>query len=468
MYNSQLVKILKNFSKTEIRELTKYVQSPCFNQRADVTQLFEYLARHHGGTPSVFQKEIAFLELFPDKQYDDAFMRFLMHNLMKVIKKFLIFKEFEKDEVHEQILLLKAFKQRGFDDSFEKELMAAEEINQNQPFRHTHFHYQNYLIHNEKVEFISLQKRQRGDSIQSNLNDLISFFATEILRQANSAISDQNVSNHEYSLPLLEETLKLVESGHFDKDTEGVAIKIYFNAFMATKTRNELYFKKLKSMIFGNRYKFPDTEMRLLYLTAINFCIKKMNAGVPAFRQEVFELYDAGIQNKALFENRLLSKFTFKNAVSAGMMQRQYDWVKGFIEKNKSFLHPKDRKAAYNFNLAVYYFRQNDYVHAMPLLQFADFGDLFTNLDARTMLLRIYYETGTTSGLQSLMDSFQVFISRQKDISYQKDNYLNLIRIVRKMLRLTDSDQDKKAALLEEVNRTQYLAERNWLVEKLS
>ena len=150
------------------------------------------------------------------------------------------------------------------------------------------------------------------------------------------------------------------------------------------------------------------------------------------------------------------------------MMQKQYDWVKNFIEKNKQFLHPKERKAAYNFNLAVYYFRQNDYVHAMPLLQFADFGDLFTNLTARTMLLRIYYETGTTSGLQSLMDSFQVFINRQKDISYQKDNYLNLIRIVRKMLRLTDSDKDKKAALLEEVNRTQYLAERNWLVEKLS
>ena len=119
---------------------------------------------------------------------------------------------------------------------------------------------------------------------------------------------------------------------------------------MATKTRNELYFKQLKSMIFGNRYKFPDTEMRLLYLTAINFCIKKMNAGVIAFRQEMFELNESGIQNRALFENGILSKFTFMNVVSVGMMQKQYAWVKNFIEKNKQFLHPKERKAAYNFN----------------------------------------------------------------------------------------------------------------------
>ena len=81
MYNSQLIKIIKTLSKNEMRELGKFVNAPCYNSRADVVDLFNYLAKHHGGTPSVFEKEKIFVALFSGKKYDDTLMRYLIHQM---------------------------------------------------------------------------------------------------------------------------------------------------------------------------------------------------------------------------------------------------------------------------------------------------------------------------------------------------------------------------------------------------
>lgn len=92
-------------------------------------------------------------------------------------------------------------------------------------------------------------------------------------------------------------------------------------------------------------------------------------------------------------------------------------WVREFIEGYKDFLPARERHGAYAYNLAVWYFR-----------------------------------------------SFQTYLRRQKNIGYQRDNYLNLLRFTRKLLRLADGES--KAALRQEIRDTPALAERAWLLER--
>ena len=103
----------------------------------------------------------------------------------------------------------------------------------------------------------------------------------------------------------------------------------------------------------------------------------------------------------------------------------------------------------------------------MNLLQQVDFKDRLHQLDARRMLLLMYYELSEFDALESLLDSFQTYIRRQKDLSYHRDNYLNLIRFIRKMLRLNLDLRANREDIIKEINDTKALAEKAWLLEQL-
>ena len=391
-----------------------------------------------------------------------------MHNLLKIIKLYLIQKELEVNETQTQILLARAMKRRGLDDFFEKKLLVAKEAHLKQGFRHAHFHYLNYRLAEEELDHIMLLRRQGDIQLTPWSRSLTTFFAAETLRQAAIGISMEDVSKQVFDAPMLESVLQLVENGYFDEDTEGGVVRVYYNALMALKTHNVLFFNELKQLIIKNRYQFPDHEIRNVYLLAINFCIRRINADETAFRQEAFDLYEAGLANRALFENGILSKFTFKNAISAGTMMGKDEWVREFLEFGKQFLHPKEREAVYSYNLAVFHFGKGDYSAATVLLQRSDFGDVLTNLASRALLLRIYFETGADDALASLCDSFQTFLNRQKALNNQKDSYLNRIRFVRKLLRADLCNPIARQQIHDEMAQTTYLAGRNWLMQKVS
>jgi uncharacterized protein YihD (DUF1040 family) len=106
----------------------------------------------------------------------------------------------------------------------------------------------------------------------------------------------------------------------------------------------------------------------------------------------------------------------------------------------------------------------------MTLLRETDFADPLTNLDARSILLKVYYEKGYHDVLESHLDSFLTYLRRQKSVGYQRENYLNLIKITRKMLReggIKKFEETKKQALRDEIITTKALAERGWLLSQL-
>lgn len=468
MYNSQLIKILKTLPKNELRELGKFVNAPCFNTRTDVIELFEYLAKYHGEPPTVFEKEKIFATLFSNKKYDDVLMRFLIHQLLKIIKTYFIQKELETDEVEMQIILARAMRRRGFDDFFEKEIDIAHKLNAQNTHRNASFYFKNYQIQSEQLKYITAKSRKGYMPYKEITESLNHFFTTEVLRHACETQFYKAVIGKDVQIDFLTETLAWFEREERLTSSDNLSATVYYNTYMMFQTLDNQYFERLKNLIQSQNDYFNMEEINFIYSATMNFCAKKINAGESAYLDEVFELMQLGLEQNMFLENGFLSKFIFKNVVTTGLRLEKYDWVRDFIETSKQRLHPKDREVVYNYNLAVYYFRKGDYAQAMPLLQRRDFGDVLTDLAARALLLRIYYDTEAYDALMSLTDSFQTFLNRQKELNYQKDNYLNLIRIVKKMLRADLRNAETRKQLLDEVQQTQYLAEKNWLVERLA
>jgi tetratricopeptide (TPR) repeat protein len=227
------------------------------------------------------------------------------------------------------------------------------------------------------------------------------------------------------------------------------------------------YFRMFRTELAENGFRFPNPELKNLYLLAINFCIRKMNEGNEPFIQEGWELYNEGLEKGFLLENKRLSPFTFNNIVAFGIKLHLYDDVERFIHKYREFLEATQQEAYVSFNLARLEYQRKHYDKALQYLQTADFKDLVNNLIAKTLLLKIYYELDEFDLLESHLDSFRSFIRRRELSDYHRQNYQNIIALVKKLTSIRPGDREALSLLRKRIEETVILTEREWLIEQL-
>jgi hypothetical protein len=463
---SILVKIFRKLSKKDIRELRKLVRSDYFNQRTDVIRLFDYLSAAMRQSDCDLSKPEVYKHVFPDQAYDDSLMRYAMSFLLKAVKRYFALIELEEYSIPWQVHLCRALRKRGMDELFEKEWAILEEKQRKQPFRNIQFHYDNYQLQLERYEYIHKQRRSGRMNLQELSDELTIFYIADTLRHSCTILSHQSMSQQDYNLQLVEEVIAHVEQGNF---LDIPAVAMYYYAFKALQNlANETDFEQLKQLINENWSLFPSNEMRDIYLLAINFCIRKLNKGQRNYIREAFELYKSGFEREVLLEDGQLSRFTYKNVLMLAMGLEEWAWASHFLEAYKQYLPERERENIYTYNLAIYHFRKPDYDKAMRLLHKVELKDVLYALDARRMLLRMYYELQEYDALESLLDSFATYIRRQKDIGYHRENYLNLISFMKRILRSNLYDKAVKASIRAEAQQTEALAERNWLLTQLS
>jgi hypothetical protein len=296
------------------------------------------------------------------------------------------------------------------------------------------------------------------------VDELSTYFAAEILRHACASRMHETLTRRSYNFSMLPAVLDAVEAGVF---SDSPAVQLFFHTYR-TLEGSEAHFATLRGLMDEQWGNFDANEMRGIYLLAINFCIKKMNAGASQYIREAFDLYRTALERGLLNENGYLTSPTFKNIIRVATALGETTWAEEFLTRHKSLLHPRERENTWRYNRAFFFFQQAEYAQVLPLLQTVELNDRLNNFDARRMLLRSYYELGELQALDSLLDSFATYIRRQKDLGYHRENYLNLVRFVKKLLNTNRLDKKAMTALRAEITETQLVAEKKWLLDKCS
>lgn len=466
MYNSHLHLLIKKLSKKELKNLRKWVSSPFFNEKKEVLALLDYILHYKNAPNKALEKQKTFAVLYPNEPYNDKKMRYTMSALVKNIKQYLAYQEMQEDGEQEQIYICRALRKRNQDKIFEKEWNYTEKIQERQTHKSIQYYYNNYLLYREKYEYVSQQIRSGNMFINEMEQHLSNFFLTELLRQGCLALAHHRLSPNTADFTLLEHIVPII---HQNLGLLPSTVAIYYHSFQCLKDhQNEGDFRQLKTLLAHQDFILPLEEQRDIYLSAINFSITQINNGRRNYIQEAFDLYKIGLAKNIFLDNGFLSHFLYKNILVIGLALGEKEWVWQFLQEYLRVLHPKNREHFYRYCLASFYFRTQDYDKAMPLLQQVDFQDTLNNLDARRMLLRIYFELEEIEPLYSLLDSFSTFIRRRKkELGYHWENYANLIRFVKKMLKMSWRDKELQQMLFTEVEKTPRVAEKNWLLKQL-
>ncbi|MDX1912222.1 MAG: hypothetical protein SFV22_12080 [Saprospiraceae bacterium] len=462
MEKTLLWEAFSSLNATEVREFGKFVRSPFFNGRQQPLVLFDYLdaCRRSGQAPQ--ENEAAVLL---QKTAGGVKMRQANSMLLSLLEKYLDYTEIQ-EEGREKIRLAAAYRKRNLGKHFNINLREARQSRDQQPWRHADYFQDLHLIAWERYQFDTLTRRTENFNLQSTSDLMDTAFVGRKLRLACLAASHQTVFNADYQIGLLDAALAFAETKEL-LETPAVGLYYYCYRFQTDLGNAEGHFEQFRRLLALHSGALPPEELRTLYLLAINFGIKKTNELREGWALATLDLYRGALSLGLLLENGRISRFAFNNIIAIALRVGELDWVEGFILDHKNLLERQWREVAASLGLARVAYARRDHKTALLNLQRSDYKDLINNLTAKTLQLKIYYETGEFEALESHLASMRNYIRRHTSIGYQRTNYSRIVQYTQQLMTLDFKKNEAVNTLRRAIAGEDILTEKEWFLEQL-
>lgn len=468
MVSNKLLSLLQTFNKYELNRLRKFLQSPYFNENRQLLDLFEVLNKYLRSDTLTLDRYTIWHQLFLNKPYNDTRFRRLCSDLNKMTQEFLVIHSLKKHPLAIEAILLKIFNAKGLDKHFLSTERIITKITNKMPLRDTRFHYQSALIEYEKHLFLEKNDVMRTRKVNLETADfqLDCYYLTQKLKNYCDAINYKNILNIDININFIDELLRDIDQKGYLKVP---SIAIYYQILLSLIDRDtEVHFHELKRLLKIHGTKFSKAETRTMYIFAQNFCIKKINTGHTEYYHALFEIYQALIQAAIIPNEGLLMPRDYRNITSVGLKVGAYDWVEKFVMGYNMHLPKQNRKTELAYNLALVNFYRTQYEKVIELLRDMSFKNAYNALQGRWLLLKTYYELDEFDALDALMDSFRIFLRRNKSISkHYQQSYLNAIKFLQKIMKLPYESKANRKKTQEKLKAIQPITERFWLAQKL-
>jgi hypothetical protein len=244
---------------------------------------------------------------------------------------------------------------------------------------------------------------------------------------------------------------------------------------MIQNQEDSRFYNQVKSQLADNLDKFPNEELRTLYDYLRNYCIRKLNSGETNYYQEVLNLYQFLLENKIIFKNGYLSEWDYKNIITVGLRLQSYEWTENFIKKYKNSLPKSVQENAFIYNLASFYYETHEYKKSLQLLHEVKFTDTSYHLGAKIIQLKSYYELEETEPFYALIDAFQIYVKRNRQLSdYRKTAYINLVKVTKKVYKLKEQKDiiaksvwQNRYEKIKQYVENQRVANKDWIENEL-
>lgn len=462
MENSTLIRLIRSFSPVELRDVRKFLLSPFFNQRQDLIALFEYLVRH-----SDARKEDVFRHLFgKSAPLEGQKLRLLMSYLHNLLEQYIAVKELTADRLGAQLHLAAGYRKRNMPDAFDRVQKILEKNLETQALRNAAYYDFQYKLKWEEHQMRYMQNPTEVSRLRELSGTADVVYLAQKLRLICLLTAHQTVYQSDFSTSWEAELIARAELPDFAAIP---AIAVYLHCYrMLRHPSEEAHFQQFKLLLLEGSDRYSAEEMHGLFILAINYCVRRLNAGGDRYFREAFDLYKEGLAKGHIFEAGVLSRFTYHNVVAIGLRLGELDWVRYFIGEYKNRLEKIYRESAYSYNLARIEYERGRHDEVLGLLQKANYRDPLLNLAAKTLLLKIYWELREHDLLQSHLDAMRNYINRKHVIGYHRTNYLNIIRYTEKMMRLNFLDKTAIQALRESVDKEEVLTEKVFFQKMLA
>lgn len=467
MRDTKLVELLQLLSRQQRRRLALFVASPYFNGVPRLAELLEILDQRLLRLPDAQPtEEEVFALLLPGLPYDQNRLRKDCTALLQLTVRFLAQERYAEStplQAQHRIQALNALEADGLFPGFllsEKETLA--QVAADAPDRLEAA----VQLGLEQCRHELRQPGRRSEVEFGTLEDdlarahLIRRMELHYLRRNDALVSGR-------PLPPVDEGF--LGAVALELPRLPVKTQIYYQLHCCNIGHDGLaYFQAYKALI--GQAQLPIEELEEVFTAGINHCARRHNAGETAYLQEMFDLYRA-MQARGVFgPERKLIDGHFKNIVVVGCRLGAFEWVRAFVAAHAPALRGDFNRNAANFSQGYIAFMEGDFAGAASWLYrvLDEYEDPHYGVDARVTLLRVYYELEDLGGIDSLSESFRMYIKRSRRLSGQrKANLQAFVRQLRRLAHIPRWDKAALARLRTDIVEGRQSANTRWLLEKV-
>ncbi len=477
MLSPKLLSLLSSFSRLSLSRFRKFLLSPYHNENQTLVALFNVIDEHLKAERTEpppknkqLEKQVVWRALFGRLPYNDTQWRRLCSELLQLAYVFIHTEACREAEMEEKLALLRHFKTPALEKHFRGVLRQAQALQESQMQHSSQAYFSAYQFEqalHQQLETQTGNIEHFGHLEQADAQ-LDRFYYAQKLKHYCDALGYQSFLSRKPEIALPEGFMAYLEQAGLLQSP--LLQAYYLVAQMLSQPQQERFFLELKALFFDQYQSFAPEDCQTLFIHLKNYCIhKKINVGVSEYFAELFDIFKKAMDAGLLLKDGWLDPQDYKNIITVALFVREFDWVEDFIQSYTAHLPEENQGNALTYNLAKVYFHQGQYEKVIAQLREVEYQNLVYALGSKLMLLKTYFELGEFMALDSLIDSFRIYLRRKGEISREvRQQYMNVLRFVKKLSNVAPRDRQALAKIQEEAEACSELAAKKWILEKIA
>ena len=468
MKDNKLLAAFKTLKPKELGRFEKFVCSPYFNVHEGAIALAQYfISNLDVGKPEDFERERLFAAVY-EGVYDDLKIRHLCSDLLKLLENFMAIEKVQQNPIKRDLLKLRSLRDRRLDKHFNHSIRTVQKTLIDKEIYDFSYYEDRYKVENEINEFIGSHYVRKGENnIEKAANYFDKHYILNKLRFGCVKLNYEGVFHKDYELFLFDEIVEHLKRVDYSEDS---LIMCYFQLYLAfSDYSSDSSFRVYKNLFDGLLNELDHEMGHELTALSCNYCIRRLNMGDSSYLAEIMYFYQCGLSQKFLFNTlNELSPFDFKNMIVMSCSLKEFEWAQNLIGEYIDYLPFTHRADSLTFNTALIYWFKKDYKKVLRQIASIEFNDPFYALDAKTILLKIYFEEGEKDLLHSLCESFRIYLKRNRIISQtRKTEKNNLIKYSARLIKIKPNQIDRLKKIKQEIVEKPNINNKKWLLDQI-
>lgn len=469
MESIKIIIALKALSIYQQNAFMKFVNSEYFNNNEALKTLcHNYLDYIKSDSVHLLTKELVWSWISKEK-YNDKRLRYANSELLKLFEKFTFYEKLETNNLHTEVQKFIHLVEYDNDKLYRSKQSKLTNILDDYPTKDSSFFLEKFLF--EKTVYqLNVNNRKDNAKFLANLNivnssqALDNFYAIEKLKLYSNLLTWKRIYNIDTTIDFTELVIRFSKSNASNSAYTDVIIAIIDMQLHS----DHKYFHIYRDVLINSLSHIKTGDLREFFEAGFNYCIAQNNKGDSSFQKEALNLYKIALEKRAILHDDTLSTAAFNNIVFFALKESQYDWAESFILEYAEYLDEQVRESTKSYCLARLAFFKEDFRSAIHHLAHVEFNSVVTTINSKVMQLFSYYELEEDDALDSLINSFRVYLNREKSISKnRKTSYKNLLHYTKKISRINPNDIQKINKLKTALESDDNVVSKAWLLNKL-
>jgi len=480
MRDTKLIKLIRTFSKDELKTFEKFIKSPFFRPARNISMLYDYIIKFYPDYDSIkLEKRVVFKKLFSAEGFNEKKISNLIYDLTKAAEDFLAHNTLKDDRIEYLLNLSKGYLVKNLpnesfsiDKIIEKKLQPGFSPGKDYISKLRRLTYLKSFYYTENNDFKNIIECKKNYFEASAVQFIVDYI--EIVSSQKTAKNTYGKNLENYFIDSIvksfniEKLLKLLEKSDY---TNKFLIALhYFRLKTNQEPENLSYYFLLRDLFYDNLSNFDREEKYFIFNHLVNYCVQKIGKNFEDFKKEGLEVYKKMLENNAFSfsKSEHMQAMTYRNIVQFCYTVRETKWLEYFIEKYSGFLNPEQREDLRHLSYAYLYFTKNEFEKALIMISKINHEFFIFKADLKNLTLKIYYELSYFEQAFSMVYSYKNFLKKNNELTKPfKEIYKNFLTYYFDLLKIKSQQSKEKPTFIKnKIEKEDKVLSKRWLLEK--